>query len=170
MEKQTVEEWFELYERDVTSFLIYYTGSMDVQDIVQETFLRAIRKFTSFQASVHPKTWLIAIAKNIVIDRHRKKLVWEKIRHVLSFNHQTTLDAEKKIIIEQENIFLYSAIASLPANYKEVIILKGIMEMPSKEVSEIMKSNENNINVLYHRSLKKLKSALEKEGYEYGGA
>ena len=54
-------------------------------------------------------------------------------------------------------------------NYKEVIILKGIMDMSSKEVSSVMKSNENNINVLYHRSLKKLKTMLEKEGYEYGG-
>ena len=165
-----VEEWFELYERDVTSFLIYYTGSMDVQDIVQETFLRAIRKISSFQNSVHPKTWLIAIAKNIVTDRHRRNRVWERIKHTLLREQKISLETEQKIILEQEYSFLYSAINSLPADYKEVIILKGILEMPSKEVSEIMKRNENNINVLYHRSLKKLKSVLEKEGYEYGRA
>ena len=44
LEKNLIEEWFDLYERDITSFLIYYTGSMDVEDLVQETFLRAFSR------------------------------------------------------------------------------------------------------------------------------
>ena len=80
-----------------------------------------------------------------------------------------SIDMGQHIILNQENSYLYSAIKKLPSNYKEVIILKGIMDMSSKEVSQVMKSNENNVNVMYHRSLKKLKTLMEKEGYEYGG-
>ncbi|GGA47459.1 RNA polymerase sigma factor [Psychrobacillus lasiicapitis] len=169
MEKSLIEKWFELYEQDITSFLIYYTGSMEIEDLVQETFLRAWSKINKYNESSHPKTWLISIARNMVIDRYRRNRVWSKIRHTLLQEQNFSNSTEQHIILNQENSHLYNAISQLPSKYKEVIILKGILEMSSKEVSHVMKSNENNINVIYHRSLKKIKTLLEKEGYEYGG-
>ena len=83
LERKLIEEWFELYERDITSFLVYYTGSMDVEDLVQETFLRAFNKISRFNEKAHPKTWLISIARNMVIDQYRRNRVWRKIRHML---------------------------------------------------------------------------------------
>lgn len=44
MKEDCIEQWFEMYERDITSFLIYLTGSRDVEDYVQETFLIAMKK------------------------------------------------------------------------------------------------------------------------------
>ncbi|MFJ8066793.1 RNA polymerase sigma factor [Psychrobacillus sp. NPDC096426] len=169
MEKKMIEEWFELYERDITSFLIYYTGSMDVEDLVQETFLRAIGKIKKFNKSAQPKTWLISIARNMVIDHYRRNRVWSKIKHMFSQEQNFLIDMEQHIILHQEKSDLYNAINKLPANYKEVIILKGILDLSSKEVSSVMKSSENNVNVMYHRSLKKLRTLMKKEGYEYGG-
>ncbi|QUG42787.1 RNA polymerase sigma factor [Psychrobacillus sp. INOP01] len=168
MEINLIEKWFNLYERDITSFLIYYTGSMDVEDLVQETFLRAMRKISIYNENAHPKTWLISIARNLVIDHYRRSRVWSKIRHMFLQEQVFSIDMERRIIINQENSNLYNSINKLPSNYKEVIILRGILGMSSKEVSEVMKSNENNVNVMYYRSLKKLKSLMEKEGYEYG--
>lgn len=168
LEKNLIEKWFELYERDITSFLIYYTGSMDIEDLVQETFLRALSKIKKYNESAHPKTWLISIARNMVIDHYRRNRVWTKIKHKFLQEQNFFINTEQHIMLNQENSHLYNAISKLPSTYKEVIILKGIMEMSSKEVSCVMKSNENNINVMYHRSLKKLKALMEKEGYEYG--
>jgi len=168
LEKNLIEKWFELYERDITSFLIYYTGSMDVEDLVQETFLRAWSKINKYNESAHAKTWLISIARNMVIDHYRRNRVWSKIKHTLLQEQNFSINTEQHIILNQANSHLYNAISKLPSMYKEVIILKGILEMSSKEVSRVMKSSENNINVMYHRSLKKLKTVMEKEGYEYG--
>ena len=169
MKINLIEKWFILYERDITSFLIYYTGSMDVEDLVQETFLRAMRKISIYNENAHPKTWLISIARNLVIDHYRRSRVWSRIRHMFLQEQVFSIDMECNIIINEENNNLYNAINMLPPNYKEVIILRGILGMPSKEVSEVMKSSENNVNVMYYRSLKKLKYLMEKEGDEYGG-
>ena len=166
MERDLMEEWFELYERDVTSFLIYYTGSMDVQDLVQETFLRGLKKISYFKEGAHPKTWLITIAKNIVVDRARKNNIWNRIKYVLRDEKQIE-GLDHTVLLGEMNQELYLAINKLPAKNKEVIILKSILELTSKQVAEILESNENHVNVLYHRSLKKLKSILEKEGFEY---
>ncbi len=165
MEDHTIEDWFMKYEQDITSYLIYYTGSTDVEDLVQETFLSALQKFSQFNHSSHAKTWLISIARNLVIDRYRRTLIWERIRN--SFVPETSLsnEIEKSIIMNIDNQQLYQAIRKLSPNYKEVVILRGILELSSRETSEILKCTTNKTNVLYHRALRKLKDLLEKEGY-----
>lgn len=164
MAKHSIENWFNLYEKDITSFLIYYTGSMDVEDLVQETFLIAMKKVSSFKGQSHPKTWLISIARNIVIDRYRRRKVWNRIKYSLLKEHQLTNGSEEQAIVKEENTKLYKAIYELSPRYKEVVILRGILELSSKEVSEILKSNVNQVNVTFHRALKKLKEQLVEEG------
>lgn len=160
MVRHSIEEWFELYEEDITSYLIYYLGSKDVEDLVQDTFMKALKKMSKFKEQSHPKTWLISIARNIVIDNYRKRKVWERIRHLAVHGQRYSNEMEEQTIINQEIVQLYEAIQQLPPKYKEVIIFRGILELNPQEVSEVLKSNVNQVNVRYHRSLKKLKEIL----------
>ncbi|MEN2465665.1 RNA polymerase sigma factor [Ornithinibacillus sp. FSL M8-0202] len=169
MKEHTIEEWFHSYEKDVTSFLVYFTGSLDVEDYVQDTFLIALRQFSSFNASSHPKTWLISIARNQVIDRYRRKMVWERLKLVLSNEYTSQNVTEIHFMQKLEHNELNRAIQQLSPAYREVVILRGIMELSSKEASFILQCSPNKVNVMFHRSLKKLKMILEKEGFSYEG-
>jgi RNA polymerase sigma-70 factor (ECF subfamily) len=164
-----IEEWFQKYEQDITSFLIYYTGSMDVEDQVQDTFLIAMNKMSRFKGDAHPKTWLISIARNIVIDNYRRKKVWQRIKHFLSHEKNLNNVVEEHSIKKLENAQLHKAIRQLSSQNLEVVILRGILELSSKETSVILKCSQNKVNVTYHRSLKKLKEILEKEGFSLEG-
>jgi RNA polymerase sigma-70 factor (ECF subfamily) len=73
MSKSRISDWFYQYSNDVYQFLIYYLGSVDVEDMVQEVFIRAIKNEQSFQESSTPKTWLFSIARNLAIDEIRRK-------------------------------------------------------------------------------------------------
>ncbi|MBM6616423.1 RNA polymerase sigma factor [Bacillus suaedaesalsae] len=168
MEEDSVTEWFHLYEKDVTSFLVYYTGSLEVEDIVQETFLIAIKKIAKYEGKSSPKTWLISIARNLVIDQHRRKKVWNKIKHILQVENADTHRIEENAMKKLEQDQLYRAIEQLSSPYKEVVILRGILELSSVETSEVLTCSSNKVNVMYHRALKKLKGILEKEGFQYG--
>jgi RNA polymerase sigma-70 factor (ECF subfamily) len=170
VEDYSIAEWFQLYEVDITSFLVYYTGSLEVEDLVQDTFLIAMRKLSTFNGKSHPKTWLISIARNLVIDRYRRTKVWEKIKYILSSEHPHSSDLEDITIKKFDNIHLYNAINLLSSQNKEVVILRGILELSSKETSDVLKCSQNKVNVMYHRSLKKLKELLEKEGFYYEGS
>src|SRR3954466_2885024 len=77
---EQVEIWFYKYEKDITNYLVYYTGSRDVEDMVQETFLRAFKGFNHFRHNSNPKTWLISIARNTAADSFRKKGILQKIK------------------------------------------------------------------------------------------
>ena len=167
MTNRKIEEWFQLYEGDITSFLIYYTGSMDVEDLVQETFMIAMKKMYVFKEQANPKTWLISIARNKVIDDYRRRKVWEKIKYSLLGEQKISKGLEERAIINQEIVHLYKAIHQLSPRYKEVVILRGILELAPKEVSEVLRTNVNHVNVMYHRALKRLKEILVKEGMDY---
>ncbi|RST73746.1 sigma-70 family RNA polymerase sigma factor [Siminovitchia acidinfaciens] len=169
MKEYSIEDWFEKYERDITSFLIYYTGFTDVEDLVQDTFVIAMNKFSKFKGNSHPKTWLIAIARNIVIDRYRRKKVWQRIKHYFIADRAHVPGSEEIIIQSQEQQQLYDAIDKLSPQQKEVVILRGILELSSNETAEILNCSSNSVNVAYHRALKKLKDILQEEGFDLEG-
>jgi RNA polymerase sigma-70 factor, ECF subfamily len=156
-----ISEWFYLYNKDIYHFLVYYIGSSDVEDLVQEVFIRAIKGFDTFQNKSNPKTWLFSIARNVGIDeiRKRKRLKIKQATWVQDV--QTDEEPPEKIIqLNENNRLLYQAIQSLKANYRDVIILRGIKELTVSETASILNWNKNKVRTTYHRALKLLQKRI----------
>jgi RNA polymerase sigma-70 factor, ECF subfamily len=162
-----IENWFIEFEKDVTNYLVYYTGSTDVEDLVQETFLRAFKAFNHFKNDSSPKTWLISIARNTAIDSYRKKSVWNRLKHLLSTDSpkQHEQGAEEKVVRKVEYTHLYEAINALKPNYRDVVLLRGIAELSSREAGEVLGWTENKVNVTFFRAVKKLNESLKEGEY-----
>lgn len=73
MDEELISDWFDAYADDIYRFLVYYTATSDVEDLLQDVFIRAIDRYDSFRAESSPKTWLISIARNLAIDEERKR-------------------------------------------------------------------------------------------------
>ncbi|MEH7502205.1 RNA polymerase sigma factor [Neobacillus drentensis] len=162
-----IEKWFIQYEQDVTNYLVYYTGTLDVEDLVQETFLRAFRAFSRFKNESSPKTWLISIARNTAIDFYRKKSVWNRLKQILDYEspkiHEQ--DTGEKIVRKMEYAHLYESINELKRNYRDVILLRGIAELSSQEAGQVLGWTENKVNVTFFRAVKKLNARLKEGEY-----
>lgn len=156
-----IMDWFHEYSDDIFNFLIYYTGRKDVEDMVQEVFIRALKRLTTFNERSNPKTWLFSIARNIAIDemRKQKKEKEKQQRLVRSFDRIHVQSPEEAVRADETNNEIYGAIQTLKQNYRDVLILKGIKELSVKETADILQWSENKVNVTYHRALK----ALEKK-------
>ncbi|MBO0960300.1 RNA polymerase sigma factor [Neobacillus sp. MM2021_6] len=162
-----IETWFIQYEKDITNYLVYYTGTTDVEDLVQETFLRAFRSFSSFKNESNPKTWLISIARNTAIDFYRKKSMWQRLKERLDHESpkQHERQTEEKFIRKIEYAQLYHAINELKPNYRDVVLLRGIAELSSQEVGQVLGWSENKVNVTFFRAVKKLNEQLKEGDY-----
>lgn len=162
-----IEKWFIQYEQDLTNYLVYYTSSLDVEDLVQETFLRAFQSFNRFKNESSPKTWLISIARNTAIDFYRKKSVWNRLKQMLDYEapiiHEQ--DTGEKIVRKIEYAHLYEAINELKSNYRDVILLRGIAELSSQEAGQVLGWTENKVNVTFFRAVKKLNERLKEGDY-----
>ncbi|WNF36684.1 sigma factor [Bacillaceae bacterium IKA-2] len=106
-----ITSWFRQYGDDVLNFLIYYTGKMDLEALLQEVFIKAMRKETSFRYEYYPKIWMFSIARNVAIDASGKRTREKKkeTKLFLELNQEHHPPPEK--IYQQRN-------------YKDVIILR----------------------------------------------
>lgn len=156
-----IESWFLQHEKAVTNFLTYYMGHRDVEDLVQDTFIRALKSMDQFKGEASPKTWLLRIARNTAIDSLREKNVLERILLKLHLSSQNPAPLIEDLLIRKEvSAKLYQAIHSLPASYREVVLLRGISDLSSVESAMVLGWSANKVNVTFFRAIQKLKKKL----------
>ncbi|MCR2823538.1 RNA polymerase sigma factor [Lederbergia panacisoli] len=152
-----ISEWFHQYSNDVYDYLVYYTGSIDVDDLVQEVFIKVIKGLKSYKGQSSPKTWIFSIARNVAIDEARKR----NRKKNISFDEQMIIEdgvsPEKILLQNEEKQALYNSIQKLKSNYRDVILLRGIKEMTVAETAEILNWKEEKVRTNYHRALKSLR-------------
>ncbi len=113
-------------------------------DIFQDTFIKVIRTLKSKSYNEEGKflPWVMRIAHNLIIDHFRRSKKMPMFREteefsIFSIMSDNSLTIENKIIQEQVEIDLRKLIDELPADQKEVLIMRMYQDMSFKEISEL---------------------------------
>ena len=113
------------------------------EDIFQDTFIKVIRTLKRGTYSEEGKflPWVMRIAHNLIIDHFRKNSRMPMFDGTDSFNIFSVLsdeksNIEKQLIKDQIDIDLTLLIEELPADQKEVVLLRIYKDMSFKEISE----------------------------------
>ncbi len=111
------------------------------EDLVQEAVLKAYRGFSVFRGG-DAKAWLLTIVRREVIDwanaRRRSHQVFSDVEG--DFIEEVPFDAndpEQELIKKDEHAAVRRAIHSLPATYRESIILRDIEELSYREIAVV---------------------------------
>lgn len=161
-EKEIISNWFHLYSQDVFNFLVYYSGTRDVEDLVQEVFIKAAKGMSTYRNHATPKTWLFSIARNLAIDNARKNKT--KISRMNVSFHEEKLDQhigfspEQILIGHEEKRELYNRINQQKKKYRDVLILRGIQGLSVSETAQILGCKETAVRTNYHRAVKALQN------------
>jgi len=109
----------------------------DAQDVVQESYLRAFRFFEGYRG-VDSKAWLLAIVRNTCRTWQRREgragdaVPFDELAHS---REAGTPDQEQTAIQKQTIGLLRSCIEDLPAEFREVLIMRELEEMPYQEIA-----------------------------------
>ena len=113
-------------------------------DIFQDTFIKVIKTLKSKSYNEEGKflPWVMRIAHNLIIDHFRRNKKMPMFREteefsIFSIMSDDSLTIENQIIREQVEIDLRKLIDELPADQKEVLIMRMYQDMSFKEISEI---------------------------------
>ncbi|HEV7991054.1 MAG TPA: sigma-70 family RNA polymerase sigma factor [Gemmatimonadaceae bacterium] len=113
----------------------------DAQDVVQDAVLRALRYFDGYGEG-DPRAWLLAIVRNCCHSWHRQhradRLSVSYSDAADSPNLHRTPEADTHAIQSSERAAIGRAVAELPAEFREVIVLREIQEMSYKEISTVV--------------------------------
>ncbi|MBF0546462.1 MAG: RNA polymerase sigma factor [Candidatus Riflebacteria bacterium] len=133
------------YERLVYSYLLPQVRTLqEVEDIAQETFLKAYRHLSSFEVEKKFSAWLMKIAKNILNDFNRKKFQNsskssqknDEIEN--STKNEETFSPDQRIELKEEFKSTFKNILLLPEELRIPFLLKVLQEMSYEEIGELL--------------------------------
>jgi len=168
-----IEEVYNAYFDRLYSLVFNQVGrdQATAEDIVQETFLSAIKSASKFRGQSKLYTWLCSIAHHKTVDFYRRQGREAKHRNqpldIDGIESAQIPDSEPLApsLIESEETRqeVEQALFSLPPDYREVLILKYVEEMPASEISQIMGRSPKSVEGLLTRARKALRAMLAKQ-------
>jgi RNA polymerase sigma-70 factor, ECF subfamily len=116
--------------------------SNDAEDLVQETYLKALRSFASFQPGSNFRAWIFQILRNAFLSS-RTKLDRRMTVAMDSEEGGPELAVDTKtpeiILVNRANSQLVQrAIEDLPVHYRETLLLCEVEEMSYQEIAEVL--------------------------------
>jgi len=112
-------------------------------DVFQDTFIKVIKTLKSNSYNEEGKflPWVMRISHNLVVDHYRKTKKMPLYREteefsIFSIMSDDSLTIENKIIADQVEMDLKRLIEELPADQKEVLVMRMYQDMSFKEISE----------------------------------
>ncbi len=153
----------------------FVRNESDAQDITQAAYLSAFRALPQFEGGCQLSTWLHRIVVNTALMklRTRRRKPEESIEvllpafledghHVEQFSDWAT-PADALLERKETRATVRACIAQLPDNYREVLMLRDIEELPTQEVAQLLNLTPTAVKVRLHRARQALSTLLRKE-------
>jgi RNA polymerase sigma-70 factor (ECF subfamily) len=146
------------------------------EDLVQETFLAAVKARDSFSGQSSERTWLVGILRHKIYDHLRKTCRERAVRHdptpasdlesweePMLWLHDVAAESQSpshRIELAEFRQNLEAALGKVPPRIAQVFQLYEIEERPNREVCARMNISESNLWVMLHRARKQLREHL----------
>jgi len=159
------------YERSVyVMALSYMKNEADAEDVVQEAFIRAFRKLSSFRAESKFSTWLISITINEARTRLRRQALvrMEPLDQLPDQDKSVSpalLRDWREIpseAVEREEVrnLIQRVVEQLPNIYRQVFLLRDVEELTTSETAETLNISIPSVKVRLHRARMMLQKQL----------
>ncbi len=173
-------QWVDEYADMLYNFAAVRVSDSDLaKDLVQDTFVSALKGIDGFQGKSTVKTWLFSILKRKIID-HWRKQESRKTKPISFFTTEGMMKGKfletyspkgrlSEVEEQLENSELRDAIAqcigALPPKWRGIVVDKMVDEKESEEVCNNHEITPSNLWVIVHRAKLQLRDCLEKKWF-----
>jgi RNA polymerase sigma-70 factor (ECF subfamily) len=172
-----MEEFYNIYRSRLYSLILEQVDRDQAvaEDLVQEVFLAALGSLDKFRGDSQLYTWLRSIAFHKINDLYRRQAREPKPQK--SFPDFTALMLEQTgdnepatfTLMESEEMrqSVHQALAGLPQDYQEVLVLKYLKDMPVLAISQIMGRSPKSVEGLLSRARKAMRANLGDNNHDH---
>jgi RNA polymerase sigma-70 factor, ECF subfamily len=163
------------HRKPIFNFILRFVGDKETaEDVLQETFMRVIRGAETYKRQAKFTTWVYTIARNLCVDmsrrrKHRKHASLDapigsddNAGTLLDVVPSADMSSERQTINKQLHAEMQRAIDALQEDQREVFVLREFMDMPFKEIAEVVGVSENTIKSRMRYALEKLRLELDR--------
>jgi RNA polymerase sigma-70 factor (ECF subfamily) len=151
----------------------------DAQDLVQDTFVRALRFYERFERGSNLKAWLLRIQFNGFVNKYRRNLKEHSASEAMVHEPgseatvgrgalRSLLDPQGTALAPMIAREIQDALAQLPEDHRTVVILADVEELSYKEIAEVVGCPIGTVMSRLHRARKALQERLSEHGESLG--
>ncbi len=169
--KQDPEAFARLYDRYVEAIyrfvILKLPSADDAQDVTAEAFTRAWQYISDRKDVTNFRALVYRIARNLVVDRYRSEHRTISLDAVTQDPLDPSTDMtpiagdagreKARIEARADLAVLVTKLARLKEDYRDVLTLRLVDDLPFTVIAEILEKTPGNARVIYHRALKALK-------------
>jgi RNA polymerase sigma-70 factor, ECF subfamily len=164
--EDAIETLVREYETGVFRLALSILGDpAQAHEVMQETFLSALRALPSYQEKKSFKAWLYTIALNHSRSHLRKRKIIERLQATLTSIFQVEagrqITPEETAIQNEKEAAIWRSLNQLDDRHRIVVILRYFHELSVSEISEILSVHEGTIHSRLHNAREKLRDTLK---------
>jgi RNA polymerase sigma-70 factor (ECF subfamily) len=162
------------HRKPIFNFILRFVGdTAQAEDLLQEAFLRLIKGADAYTRQAKFTTWLYTIARNLCVDaarrgKHRRAQSLDAPMDKTDENSGTLLDVvpdgqaatDRKVMGRELHGKLQDAIGKLSDEQREVFLMREMLDMPFKEIADVVGCPENTVKSRMRYALEKLREEL----------
>ena len=167
-----IERWLGGDERAATELVERHAGALTrfaaslgerehVDELVQDTFVRAFGSLDAFRQESSLRTWLFTILRRLHLDRRRAARRSAADVSIEDVDLATTHGALDELVAEETRGRLERVVRGLTRMQREVFALRVSEGLSYKEIADVLGSTEGAARVHYHNALRAVKEALD---------
>ncbi|SPE34693.1 RNA polymerase, sigma-24 subunit, ECF subfamily [Candidatus Sulfopaludibacter sp. SbA3] len=152
-----LETLFDRHSRALLHYFLHLTGNRAVsEDMVQEVFFRILKYRHTYQSESTFRAWMFQIARNVHIDhtgRHKAEVAMPEDPSGFS---SSEVAPDRLAQNKQEAALLHRALAALPEDKREVLIMSRFLDLKYEEIATVLKCEVGTVKVRVYRALREL--------------
>lgn len=141
-------------------FAVSLGQRVDVEEVIQDTFVRAFGSIDSFRADSSLRTWLFTIERRLILDRRRAERRRRDDALIDETDAATEFNALDGLVAEEAEDRVRRAVDRLSRLQREVFLLRVNEGLSYKEIAEVVGSTEGAARVHYHNAMRAVKESL----------
>jgi RNA polymerase sigma-70 factor (ECF subfamily) len=149
---------YDRYARMVHGILLARVPLSEVDDLVQDVFLRALPRLHALRDVTRFGAWLATITRNRANDYHRHAVEEVELPEELSGDQVEGKTADN--CGDVEAVFLLAAIRGLSETYREILLLRLVEGMTGPEIAARTGLKHGSVRVNLHRGMQQLRERL----------
>lgn len=133
----------------------------EIDELVQDTFVRAFGSLDAFRGDSSLRTWLFTIERRLLMDRRRAERRRGASVSLEGHELPTAYDALDALVADEAEGRLRDAVRTLSPLQREVFTLRVVEGMAYREIAEVAGTTEGAARVHYHNAMRAIKEKLD---------
>jgi RNA polymerase sigma-70 factor (ECF subfamily) len=133
----------------------------EIDELVQDTFVRAFNSLDGFRGDSSFRTWLFTIERRLLLDRRRAEKRRRDRSEIQEDDAATEYDALDSVVADETQARMQRVVERLSPTQREVFTLRVAEGLSYKEIAESVGTTEGAARVHYHNAMRAVKEFLD---------